>query len=138
MRPSQARREFPFWQVVFSVALGVLLANAVMAGAAAVMARVALQQAAEELDRLNRESAAESQRQRERLNAQSAERKVQQQRAREAERDQREGRYVQAARADAAVGTMACLSDTMVRREANGWTQLSDAASAPIKCRTVP
>ncbi|MCB1553872.1 MAG: hypothetical protein KDJ14_08695 [Xanthomonadales bacterium] len=48
MRTSPHFDEFPFWKVVFSVALGVLLANAVMWGAAAIMARVALQQAAED------------------------------------------------------------------------------------------
>jgi hypothetical protein len=121
---------FPFWRLVLAVALGVLIANGITSLAGLVFARIVLQSAAEQLQR---ETAAVAAKSRETLARSQAE--LRQQQANE--RDWREGPYVQPATDRLRPGDVGCMNGTVVRREANGWTQMNGGSAGPLKCRTV-
>lgn len=128
--------EIPFWPMAGAVAVGSLIAAAIVWLAVEVRVRWELNSAAQALRDATAAMEAESVKQQQAAQMRSFEARRQAQATASAQRDRREGRYLREATSAVPVGELACLAGSIVKREANGWQQQFDGAGSAIKCRT--
>lgn len=160
-RADQHATSWSFWRVVAAVAVGSLIAAAVIWVAAEARARYELRQLERALHaealKLQAEMQAHTRAQEERARARRNQQRRQEYQAQEAKRkrreeeqqraatlaaaalrDQKEGRYFPAAASDMKRDTWACKDRQIVRRTADGWMIARDGSGKPGRCRTDP
>lgn len=147
-------QDFPFWKLAVAIAVGLLIAVAVLAVVGAVSTHAAIEQ----MERSQREAAQRVQADRvKRLQAQAAKRAAVQQAAQRREwqaaqrraedseaferrraRDLVEGEYFPPAADSMKPLTFACKDRVLVRRTESGWQPTVDGNGKPARCRTSP
>jgi hypothetical protein len=143
-------REFPFWSVAGSIAVGILLAGAIGWFVVEMRARWELRQMTSAMQAQNARARAERvKRQQERARADAAslararearDRSAARQHEyeRRAERDAREGQYFPPADEAMPELMFACKDGQIVRRSKSGWVVSVLGDGTPARCRTVP
>lgn len=124
---------FPFWRLTSSIALGVLIANAVTWLAAEIRLGYETAQLAEQLSRETEQMKRDV--------VVSAQQRQREQRAMEARQQtdaeeritRMEGPLLPAANASLAIGQIGCLDGYQVKRESNGWSDV--VVGMRQKCR---